>query len=247
MELRAQIGQVFQPPAEFLGDDARLQTAQTDPHLRGSFAQGHNQIGNGRFSGQIHTPGGDLNAGDDDFLVTLGCQLPGLLHRQRQRRGTDRAAGVGDDAIGAEVDAAVLDLHHRPGTLFQTACGKNFKFPASQGVVQMFLVAAVFQSGQDHGDEFLPLGAAADDVHAQGLDGFGVVLGVAAADADNSLGMLPAAAADDGAVFLVRHSGDGAGIDNVGVAGFLKRADLMAPLMQELFHGLGLILIGFAA
>jgi hypothetical protein len=55
------------------------------------------------------------------------------------------------------------------------------------------------------------------------------------------------AAADDGAVFLVRHGGDGAGIDDVSVADLVKAANLVPLGQQELLHGLGLVLIHLAA
>ena len=46
-----------------------------------------------------------------------------------------------------------------------------------------------------------------------------------------------------GPVFLVRHSSDGAGVDDIAIAGFLKAADLVAKIREEPLHGLGLILI----
>ena len=60
-----------------------------------------------------------------------------LGHRQVQRRGPHRTPGIGDDAVGAEIDAAVLNLQHGPGPLRQTAGGKDLKFPAPQGGIDM--------------------------------------------------------------------------------------------------------------
>ena len=73
------------------------------------------------------------------------------------------------------------------------------------------------------------------------------MLGIAAAHADESPGMLPAAAADHGPVLFVRNGGDGAGVDHIGIVGFLEGANFVAGLFQQLLHGLGLVLIGFAA
>jgi hypothetical protein len=56
-----------------------------------------------------------------------------------------------------------------------------------------------------------------------------------------------AAAAENGTVFLVCHSGDGAGVDDIAVAIFCKGADRMPPLCKQLFHSLGLVLIDLAA
>ncbi|MBQ4543564.1 MAG: hypothetical protein IJA19_05280, partial [Clostridia bacterium] len=44
--------------------------------------------------------------------------------------------------------------------------------------------------------------------------------------------------ADHCPVFLVRHGGDRAGIHDIGIAAFLKMADLMALFCQKPFHGL---------
>ena len=74
----------------------------------------------------------------------------------------------------------------------------------------------------------------------------GGMLAVTAADTDEGLRMELPAAADDGTVLLVGHGGDGAGVDDVGVALFVEGTDLMAPLVEQLLHGLGLILVGFA-
>jgi hypothetical protein len=55
--------------------------------------------------------------------------------------------------------------------------------------------------------------------------------------------MIPTAPANDGTVFLVRHSSDGASVNDIAVAGFFKTADLMTHLPQKLLHGLGFVLI----
>ena len=107
---------------------------------------------------------------------------------------------------------------------------------------------SIFLGGFQHFfDEFLPFRAAADDVHPQPARILRGVLGVAAADPDHRVGIVPPAAADDGPVFLVRHGGDGAGVDDVAVTQALKGADFVAPLRQEALHGLGFKLVGFAA
>ena len=59
--------------------------------------------------------------------------------------------------------------------------------------------------------------------------------------------MLPAAPADDGAVLFVRHRRHGAGVDNIAVAVIFKGTDFVPLLAQQPLHGLGFILIGFAA
>jgi hypothetical protein len=55
------------------------------------------------------------------------------------------------------------------------------------------------------------------------------------------------APADQGAVFSGRFAGDGAGVDDVAVAVFVKPADRMPPVPELLLHGLGLILVYLTA
>ena len=74
-----------------------------------------------------------------------------------------------------------------------------------------------------------------------------MMLGIAAADRHNGLGMVPAAPADDGPVLLIRHGGDGTGVDDIAVAGFLKLTDAVAHIQQQSLHGLCLILICLTA
>jgi len=79
--------------------------------------------------------------------------------------------------------------------------------------------------------KFLPPAGAAQNVHTQLLYRLRGVLGVAAADADDGLRIFPAAAADNGPVFLIRNGGDGAGIDDVGIALLVKMSDFMALVL----------------
>ena len=71
-----------------------------------------------------------------------------------------------------------------------------------------------------------------------------VELGIAAADTDDTIRMLPAQTVDQGAVFPIRHSGDGAGIDDINITVFLRK--IMPQCQKHLLHGLRLILIYLA-
>ena len=108
-------------------------------------------------------------------------------------------------------------------------------------------MTAVFRCFQQHFHKFLPVGAAADDIHTKGADSLGVVLAVTAADGDDRFRMGFPATADDGTVLLVRHGGDGASVDDVTVAIVLKMADPMALFRQKPLHRLRFVLICFAS
>ena len=247
MELGAEVRKPFQPGAEILRDDPGLQRAQPHPHFRHGPADGFNQVGEGRLPGKIRAPAGNFDTGEDKLPVALPGEGLRLLHRQLQGGGADGAPGVGDDAVGAEVDAAVLNLQKRSGAAFQSAGGEDLKGAALQGVVQGLPVALALQSGGQILDELLPSAAAPKHVNIQLPGSVRVMLGVAAAHADDRFRVLPAAAADDGPVLLVRHGGDGTGVDYVGVTAFVKGADGIAPFPEKLLHGLCFILVGFTA
>ena len=110
VELGTQIGKRRQLLAELLRHDPGLQRTQADAQVGNGPADGFDQYSQTGFSRQIHAPGGDLDAGDDDLPVALFCQSLCLLHGQLQGGGTDRSTGIGNDAVGAEIHAAVLDL-----------------------------------------------------------------------------------------------------------------------------------------
>ena len=111
----------------------------------------------------------------------------------------------------------------------------------------MLLVGVGAGGGEHILQKLLPAAASAHHVRPQLLYGLGGVLAVTAAHADDRLRVFPAAAAEHGPVFLVRHGGDGAGIDDIAVAGVLKGGDVVPLLGQQALHGLSLILVGFAA
>ena len=247
VELGAQVGKCAQAAAEFLRHHSRLQGTQPHPQLRHSLTDFLNQHRHLRLARQVSAPTGDLDAGEDNLPVAPVRQFLRLRHRQLQRGGTDGAPGVGDDAVGAEVDAAVLHLQHGPCAFFQASRGQALKFPPAQSVVHLLPVGVGPGGIQKHLHKFLPVSAAADDIDAQRPDGLRVVLGIAAAHRDHCARVLPAAPADHGPVLFVRDGGDGAGVDDVGIVLFLKGADLAARLFQQLLHGLGLVLIGLAA
>ena len=247
MKMGAKIGNVFQFLAKFLRHGPGLQRAQPDAKLRRSLTNRLNQLPQGRLSRKIHAPGGDLDAGDHQLPIALLGKLHGLLHRQLQGRGAHRPTSIGNDAVTAEIDTAILHLQKRPRAVGKTAGRQNFKFSAAQGIVKALLLLPI-PDGREHIlHKFLPLTAAAQHICSQRAHRLGIMLGIAAADTDDGLRMLPPAAADHRPVFLIRHRGDGAGIDDIPVALLLKAAHRMSHLRKKLLHCLGLILVCLAA
>ena len=247
MELRAQIIVFRQNSTKFFCDNTGLQTAQTHTQLRRRLTNRRHHIRHRRLAGQIHTPAGNLDARQNDFTVAAPGQFPSLRNQKLQRCRAHRSTGVGDDAIGAEVDTAVLHLQHGTGASLQSAGRKNFKLPAAQGLVQLFKLHLFLCRLNHHFHKFLTVGAAAQHIRIQLPHRRRVVLGVTAADAQHRIGMLLAAAADHRPVFLVRHHGHRAGVDDVAVASFVKLPDFVTKSTEQLLHGLGFILVCFAS
>ena len=234
-------------PAKGLVNDPGLQGAQPDPHRGNRGADGVQQLHKGAAIVEIPAPGGDFDAGDHDLPVALRSQLLCLRHGLCQGQTPHRPPGVGDDAVGAEVGAAVLDLQHGPGPGGETAGGQNFKLPPLQSLVQGLPSLPVGHGLQGQLQKGLPPGGAGDHVHTQVPDILRLHLAVAAADRHHRPGTLLSDPADHVAVFLVRHGGDRAGVDDRQVKGPVGPHLGVAPLGQPLLHGLGLILIDLAA
>ena len=244
VEVGAQVGQGSRPAAEVRGDGSGLQRAQAHPGVRGQpLTDGLNGLDELRLSLQVLSPGGDLDAGEDDLPVARRLQLPGLPDTFGQGEGAHPPPGVGDDAVGAEVDAPVLHLQHGPGAALQPAGGEGLEGAAGEGVVQGGdgLAVTPLPLQQVHKAGAVP--SAGDQVHPQLLHVVRVGLGVAAAYGDDRVGGGLPGPADHLPGLLVADGGDGAGVDHIGVRRLLKGDQAVAPLGDQLLQGLGLVLV----
>ena len=246
VELGTQVRQSGGPAAEVLRDRSRLQTAQADADAGGGGADGLHQVDEGLTRFQILAPGGNFDARQDDLPVAVGGEARRLLHRLFQGQGAHRAPGVGDDAVGAEVDAAVLHLQHGPGAVFHAAGGQHLEHPALEGLVDGLQAALLRHRLLQQADEAGAVAGAGDEVHVQFPHIVGVGLGVAAADGHHRAGVLPAGPVEHLPGLLVADRRDGAGVHHIGVRRVGKVHDLVAPGPERLLHGLGLVLIHFA-
>ena len=251
VELRAEILARGKAAAEVLVHHARLERAEAHAQLRHGPADGFDQIGKRAAVLEIAAPRCDLDAREHDLAVAL--ERARLLHGLRQRKRAHRPAGVGDDAVGAEVAAAVLNLEHGAGARAEAPGRKRLKGAAAHGVVQQDLLPGVLPGlflphGVQHElDKGLASAAAGHDVHAESFDLPGADLCIAAAHADDGLRVLAAQAADEGAVLAVGDRRHGAGIDEIGIAVVGIRAADVAKGQKLLLHGLRFILIDLAA
>ncbi|MPN00510.1 hypothetical protein SDC9_147705 [bioreactor metagenome] len=110
-------------------DKQRLK--RTEPYaadsLRLARAGDRVQQGNATF-GEIPPVAREMDSREHDLAIPFVCQHRHLGGDFVQRAGAQRPAREGDNAIGAEVDAAVLNLERRAGTRIAHG-GERLKLP----------------------------------------------------------------------------------------------------------------------
>ena len=247
VELGAEVGEPGGPAAEILRHGAGLQTTQPQAHLSRRLRHRLQQVDEAAAVLEILSPRGDLDAGKDHLPVALPPQLLRLAHRLLQRQGPHRPPCIGDDAVGAEVDAAVLHLQHGPCPGRHAPGGQHLEGAAAQGLIHRHTAAVILRRLLQQGQKLHPVAGAADEVDAQLLSLRGVGLHIAAAGSHHGLGIAALGPADHLPGFFIADGGDGAGIDDVGIRRGLKVHQRVATPLKLLLHGLRLILVDLAA
>ena len=135
MKVWAQVGQDGGPAAELLCNSPRLQRAQPNAEVRYRPADSLHQVNQGRAVFQVLAPGGDLDASEHDLLVARCRQGSGLAYGFVQRQGADRSPGIGDNAVGAEVDTSVLHFQIGSGAALHIARMEHLKAPPPEGLI----------------------------------------------------------------------------------------------------------------
>ena len=110
--------------------------------MRGRLGNGAHDVGKVGLFGQINTVGRDLDARQDELTIALSVKLGCLLHCRVHRQATHSAAGVGNDAVGAEVDAAVLNFQKCASVTGDRACGQLLENMPLKGLVESALALA---------------------------------------------------------------------------------------------------------
>ena len=247
MEMIADLPRRRDGAAEFLRHDRGLQRPEAKAHPGGGRCRRGDGVREAGLSVQIEAVGRDLDAGEDELAIALGIERSSLRRDLLQGQRADAAARIGDDAVGAEIVAAVLDLEHGPGAAEDGAGGKRFEHAAPEGIVHKGLKLPLLKGLQNIGDEGVLIAAAVHDVGADGLRVGGAELAPAAADSRERAGVLLAQAADRLAGFAPALRRDGAGIDDDEIDRLPLRCGLKALLLQEGLHGLRLVLVDLAA
>ena len=241
-----QVRQCGGAAAEILRDGAGLQTAQAQPHIPRGGGHRLQKVDERLAVFQVVTPAGDLDAGEHQLPVALLPQLLRLGHRLRLGQRAHRPAGVGDDAVGAEVDAAIFYLQHSAGALGHAAGGQHLERPALQRIVQqrdLLLPAHLLQQLQKRH----AVAGTRHEVNVQRRRLLRMGLHIATAGGHHRLRIQLPAAPQHLPRFFIADGSDRAGVDDIDVRLFIKRYQRVAPAHQLLLHGLRLVLIDLTA
>ena len=143
--------------------------------------------------------------------------------------------------------AAVLHLQHGAGAAGQASGGKGLKGAPGHGGDHLH-DGLPLRGGLFHMVEKPdPLAGAAHHIGAQRPDLVGGQLRIAAADPHHGVGILLPRPPDGVAGLLIARGCDGAGVDDIAVAGGIKVCQCVAPGQQHLLHGLRLVLVDFTS
>ena len=240
VELRAELVHRGQPGDVLRREHVGVQAAQTDPldalHLSAFFHQLH-QIGPG-----VQTVAGQGNGAEHDLAVAGGGQLAQLLQDAVLGAAAHRAAGAGDDAVGALTVAAVLYLDKGAGVgleplhwQFLEPLALRVGGDGDDALVAVQQLEHIIEDG-------FPVAVAADQVGLHELGRFlGESLRVAAGEDGDGAGVLALGPAEPLAALLVAEVGDGAAVHHKDVGLFALRHDGETGGAEHLFQRTGLV------
>ncbi len=187
-----------------------------------------------------------VDAGDHQFPVARFAQRPGLGGDLVQRHRAHGTAHRRNDAVGAQVFAAFLNLHHGAGMALVAPDGEALERPAvlrAHGADhRVFEERALIELRRARA-----VPRAQNQPHAGQADFFGVPLRQAPGHDDARLRMFAGDAADQLQGFLIADAGDGAGVDQVYVRRAVKGHAFIPRAFKRLPHRLGVVLIHLAA
>ena len=189
-----------------------------------------------------------MDARQDDLAVAGRDELLRFLADVHGLSRLHGATRVRDDAVRAEIFAAVLDFEERARALRVVVERDVLEFASIHDIRDVHDLPPLGHRLLDVLHDTVALLRAEHD--GDTLDAFDVVgrdLRVAAADGDDGIGILAVRAADDLPALAVAEARDGTRIDDVGVGGRVKGADLMARFLEQAFHRLRLELVDLAA
>ena len=232
--------------AERLRHDRGLQTAEANARVRRALRRGAYGVGKRRAVAEVLAVGGNFDPCDDDLAEALSGEPGALRGDIGERQAAHPAAGVRDDAVGAEIVAAVLDLEVSAGSALQRAGGEMLDREPPEGVVHALLPAPLRDGGLHRLDELRTVAAAENDVRAERGGLLRLDLGEATADGGDRAGVFGEQPPHGLARLAPALRRNGAGVDDHGV-GVARVGRRVAVGEQNRLHRLRLKLVDLAA
>ena len=121
MEMRTHLLQFGKFLCEFLCDHTRLQRAKAKTFYSLQRMQTLDQVEEiNILSLKIHTVRAEMDTGQNDFLITVGCERKYFLFYILRSAASDTSSGIWDDAITAELITSILHLDKGAGMICLT-------------------------------------------------------------------------------------------------------------------------------
>ena len=247
MKMPAYLPRRGKAAAEVLGYDRRLKGTQAYAHMGRGLGDRLYHVRKPRLSRQVYAVGRDLYPRQHDLPVALSVELRRLRGSVLKRQAAQAAAGVWDDAVGAEVHAPVLYLQHRARPARDGSRRQHLELAALERLVDIAAALAGAVGFLHRLDELSPVRRAEDNVRAELRDLLGLYLRIAPAYRDDGSGVLLLEPAYHLAGFAPALGGHGAGVYYHGVGKLAGYGGLMPMLLQKTFHRLSLILVDLTA
>ncbi len=244
MEMRTEACAFGKRFAEALVHRTRLKRAQMDAHRTcGSCKRlrKRDDVGPVR---QVASVRGDFDACNDAFTAAAVPQTDRLPQSLLERHGAHMPAGIGDDAVGAVIVAAVLHLQQCAGMSLQLACGEAFKGLAVS-VRGHFVAAVPLHAILDGGQKISAVPRAPYDIGAQCAGRIRIALRHAAAYREKYMRVFASGTPDGLPALPVCLAGHRAGVDYKHIGRLVRQ--LVPMCLNQGLHGLRIELIGFAA
>ena len=189
-----------------------------------------------------------MDAGQDHLLIARGCQLPHLGYNLIRSAAADASAGVWDNAVAAELVAAILNLQKGSGMIRNLVDGKALILMSLADFDHMAAVTLIFEIFFQDRNQILLFIVSDDDIYCQiRLQLLCCRLDIAASRNHHGIRILLLSPVQHLSGLAVRDIGYGTGVDNVDIGLFVEGHDLVSGFFQKLLHGLRFIGIYLAA
>ena len=236
MKMPCEIGKAGKPFTKRIVHRPRVEGAEPELHVRLRGQQLLQQLGERHLRLEVLAVGRDLDAGQHDLVHARVSQPRRLLERLLDRQRAHPPSRIRNDAVGAEVVAAVLDLEQRARAAVRDTGRQSLK-AAVLALMHLYSLSADGLLAQV--DHLRPIPGTADEVDlAGGADTLRVGLCKAAARRDNRVRIVSPQLVERADVLMVGHRCYRTGVDDHGVCVLIH--DLMSARLRQLTERLRL-------